>query len=223
MLFRSQIRKIKAANRKQRIKATMSHSLWVDVIRPARTELGVVRTMKAQAKRILAKDFGHPETKAKLDALNAYDPVVAETIRRMARAQKSGEITPSQLAQALVKQGKLPTGTLGNHWTDFVTDKDRKRVEVLFKQLPDPRRGKRKEPFERRISPQENARLRSALWDKIDREKAQVSQELDMASDPDKIAELEGRLERLEEATVRLNSLPKTAPIPHTWHGLFKD
>ena len=110
-----QIRKIKAANRKQRIKATMSHSLWVDVIRPARTELGVVRTMKAQAKRILAKDFGHPETKAKLDALNAYDPVVAETIRRMARAQKSGEITPSQLAQALVKQGKLPTGTLGNH------------------------------------------------------------------------------------------------------------
>lgn len=218
-----QVRKFKEERRKQRIKATMGHNLWLDVLRPARTELGVVRTMKSQTKRVLAEDFGHPETQAKMDALNAYDPVIAKTVERLAKAQKSGEITPSQLAQALVKQGKLPTGITGNHWTEFVTPEDRKRVEALFKRVPDPQRGKRKEPFERRISPQENARLRSALWDKIDKEKAQVNQELDMATSPEKIKELEGRLARLQEAGFKLNSLARTAPVPNTWHGLFKD
>ena len=63
----------KEERRKQRIKESFSSTLWREVLEPARTELGVVRTMKAQAKRLIVEDFVPDEVQRRLDTLTTYE------------------------------------------------------------------------------------------------------------------------------------------------------
>lgn len=218
-------REVKEARRKLRIKASTHKHLWDDVLRAARVELGIVRTIKSQAKLMLQEDFGHPDTQAKLDAMTYYEAVIAKTIERLREAQKAGEYTPQQLHKhinlELRAAAKPELGGTGGHWTDFVTAKSRITVESAFNKIPDPARGKKKVPFERRISREEHARLKEALWATLTKETSRVEQELDMAADPFTKEELQETLLKLQRCAFVLDTLPKTHPIPATWHGLL--
>ena len=159
----AQAQRVKSERRKARIKQTVAQQLWHELLDAARIELGIVRTLKSQTKRRVIEEFGHASTQAKYDALCAYDAVITSVIERLRRAQRTGEATPSQFAKFLNDNGKGPIPNNGEHWSDFVKIKDRRDVERMFDNLPDPARGKRKTPFERRISPDEHVLKRAHL------------------------------------------------------------
>lgn len=216
-----QVVAIKAARRAERIKRSMQDNRWVYLLTPARDELGVVRTMKAQTKRQLDEEFGNAGTQAKLDALTIYDAVIAKTIEFLRKVQRACEHTPLQFADELRANNQMPTAGRGDHWTDYIKAKDRKAVLDAFAKVPDPARGKKKIPFERRISVTENAERRDKLWKTIQVEQEMTQQEHDMASNPFDLETLAKKLDDLQEATYRLETLPKTATVPATWHGLI--
>lgn len=211
----------KEARRKQRIKESFSSTLWREVLEPARTELGVVRTMKAQAKRLIVEDFVPDEVQRRLDTLTTYEQVIVKIIERLAKVQKAGDYTPHQFAKELRNAGKLPSGEDGGHWTHYVSTKDRLLVESMFSKLPDPERGKKKIPFEKRLSKAEHKRMKAALWDRIAEETQRTEQELGMATFDDERKELEDKLFKLRKAAFILDGMQKTAVVPATWHGLL--
>lgn len=215
------VQTMKAQIKRERIKETVGTRLWQEVLEPARVELGVVRTMKAQAKRLIVQDFVPDEVQVRLDALNTYETVLVKIIERLVKVQKSGEHTPHQLARELRNAGKLPSGGDGGHWTHYVSTKDRVLVESLFSKMPDPARGKKKIPFEVRLSKAEHKRMKAALWDRIAEETQRTEQELNMATLDTERKDLEDKLFKLRKAAFILNGLQKTAVIPATWHGLL--
>lgn len=214
------VREMKAARKADHIKRTVRDNLWRDLLTPARDELGVVRTMKAQAKRQLEAEFGNAHTQAKLDALTCYDAVIAKTIEFLRKVQRACEHTPLQFAAELRGSGQLAATVRGDHWTDYIKPKDRQQVMDAFSKVPDPARGKKKTPFERRISTLEHDRLKEVMWERIRKEQELTQQEQDMTADPFEVEQLSKKLDALQEAAYRLDSLPKTAPIPLSWQAL---
>lgn len=215
------VKVMKAERRKQRIKETVSAPFWREVLSPARAELGIVRTMKAQAKRLIVTETVPDELQKRLDTLNAYETVIVKTIERLVKVQKSGAYTPHQFAKELQEAGKLPLGGDGSHWPHFVSTKDKANIEAMFKKWADPARGKRKVPFEVRLSKGEHKRRKAALWSKIAEETQRTEQELSMATFDDDREELEKKLFNLRKAAFILEGLRQTAVVPNTWHGLL--
>lgn len=211
-------REHKAARRAKRIKQTMTHQLWDYILQAARAELGVVRTMKSQLRRDL-----HPSAavEAKLTALSEYDAVIADTIAKLRVVQKADEMTPAQFVAHLYKEGKRQIPNNGTHWSDYVKLADRRRIEVLFENLPQAGRGKRKVPFERRISTEEHDKQRGKLIRILSNEQATAEQEYAMATNSFDKEEVKVKLDRLQEAQFILDMLPSNAPLPATWHGLL--
>jgi hypothetical protein len=209
----------KSAQRAKRIKQTVVYKLWDYLLSPARTELGVVRTMKSQ---LMSKAHDTAdEAPAKYKALSAYDDVLAETIATLRAVQKKDKLTPHQFAEQLRKRSQLVIPNRGEHWTDYVDATDKRRIEIMFENLPDPRRGKKKVPFERRISVEENDTKRVELAKRLVAEQDSAEQEYAMATNTVEKDRLKDLLDRMQEAQYRLDLLPSTAPVPATWHGLL--
>lgn len=213
--------RIKKKLKAERISATVGKQRWLEVLSPARIELSGVRTMKSQLKSAVEKGIGSLEDDARYAALCAYELVLVKIIERLRKVQLAGEHTPLQLAEALREAGKMPTDGDGTHWTDYVTAADRRKVERMFNELPDPRRGKRKVPFVRKLSVTEHRRLKHALWDRMVDEKLRAEQELDLAQTEAHRKELEDKVMKLEHAIFKLSELPSTALVPRTWRELF--
>jgi hypothetical protein len=209
----------KSKQRAKRIKQTVVYKLWDYLLSPARTELGVVRTMKSQ---LLAKAHAlEDEAPTKFKALSAYDDLLTEVIATLRAVQKKDKLTPHQFAEQLRKRNQIVIPNRGEHWTDYVDALDRRRIEIMFDNLPDPRRGKKKVPFERRISVEENDTKRVELTKRLVAEQEAAEQEYEMATNPVEKARLKELLDRMQEAQYRLDMLSSTAPVPATWHGLL--
>lgn len=209
----------KSAQRAKRIKQTVVYKLWDYLLSPARTELGVVRTMKSQ---LFAKaDEMGDAAPIKLKALSAYEDVLIETIAALRAVQKKDKLTPHQFAEQVRKRNQLVIPNRGEHWTDYVDATDKRRVEIMFDNLPDPKRGKKKVPFERRISVEENDLKRVELTKRLIAEQASAEQEYAMAQNSIEKDRLKDLLDRMQEAQYRLDLLSSTAPVPATWHGLL--
>ena len=159
----TQVRKIKADRKAARTKLTVLQQRWDDVLRPARTELATVRTMKSQVTKTLTTQFWNQSDKDKFNALCAYETVLVEVIQKLRKYQhekdEEQQATPQQVAKLLREAGVRKMPNDGTHWTDYVGGATRKRVSAMFNALPEPRRGKRKTPFEHRISPEEFDRV----------------------------------------------------------------
>jgi hypothetical protein len=208
----------KAARRAKRIKQTMVYQLWDHILQAARSELGVVRTMKSQLRR---DNFPTAGVEAKLRALEVYDAVIAETIAKLRKVQKADEMTPSQFVEHLRKEGKRPIPNNGTHWTDYVKASDRRKIEVMFDSLPHTGRGKRKVPFERRISSEESDKQRGKLVRTLVNEQEAAEREYAVSQNSFDREELEDRIAKMREAQYILDMLPSNIPLPATWHGLL--
>lgn len=208
------VRAIKQEARSRTAKQTVAHELWDTVITPAREELGIVRTMRGQARRA--------GKQPKEDALVAYANLLADLIERLRKLQQAGEYTPLQFVRHLRDELGRNIPNDGAHWTDWVSNRDRVRITEMFNQLPPVNRGKQKEPFLRRISRLEHTRLRRTLIERMETDEANAEQEYDMTTDPDERARLDKLLHDIHHAKFALENLPKTSPLPATWHGLLK-
>jgi hypothetical protein len=223
--IQTRVAAIKAQRRAQKIKRTVGDHLWHAVLTPARTELGNVKTMKAQARRELGVaglgDDQRGALQTKLIALEVYDNIITKTIERLRKAQKAGDYTPQQFAKALVEADKLPAGVDGTHWTDYVTKKDRELAEKRYAAVGDPKRGKRKVLFERNTTLAEHARQRDALWARMETDLEMAHQELHILTDEDDKSKVHARIMAIEQAKFVLCGLPRTVHLPNTWRGLI--
>lgn len=205
---------VKESMRKSRIKNTVTSRLWHFLLSPARTELAIVRTMKSSSIR-----QNQPEQK--YAALSAYEDVIMRVIAKLRKAQRLDEITPAKLAAQLESKGiHIPNG--GTHWSDFVSATDRQRIVNIFDALPSPRAGKRKEPFERKVDPEEHNAQRMTLIDVINRGIDAAERELEIAQNSFDREDLERRIEDFYKAQFVLDGLKLNAPLPQTWRGLLK-
>lgn len=212
-----QVRRAKAQARAAKIKGTVTHQMWDEVLKPARTELGVIRTLISQNKKL-----DTPQADMKISALKLYAAVVLETVEKLKRVQKGADLTPQKLAAELRKAGKLHSDGDGTHWTDYIKRTDRRRVELAFDQCEQPKRGRIKTPFARIVDSETHYRDKHAMGIRITREIQTLEQQVDMATHPDDRAKIEEQIDTLYRAHYELERLPRTAPIPSTWHGLLK-
>ena len=211
----------KARQRKLKIKTTVSHQLWDDILSAARIELGGVRTMKSQAKRQADAEFGNVGTMAKYRALCEYEDVLVEVIADLVKVQKKGTFAPGQFV-AFVKEEKgwdIPNN--GEHWTDYVDAAQKRYVRDLFEATPNPARGKRKVPFERRVSPDVHIIQRSFLVGQMKKAKDDIDMERRIATTPEAIAALDVREMDLQRAYLAMDNLKPTMPLPARWTGLL--
>jgi hypothetical protein len=221
ILSRIQTEKYKA--RIAKIKGTVLQQAWDSVLKPARTELGIMRTMIAQTKAQQRQTPDDNVLQVKIDTYTRYADLLAVLIERFRAVQKAGEETPQQFAKTLRKAGKMPTDGDGTHWVDYVSQKNRHATTLAFERLPPAKRGKNKTPFERRISFEDNYKARQALGKAIASELATIDRQLELEVDSFTKEELERKFERLHHAQFNLEQLPRTAPVPSTWHGLLKE
>jgi len=216
----TRVRDFKEQQRRAKLKTSAIHQAWDDLLFAARSELARVRTMKSQASAASEANNGFSGYRLKYEALAAYDTVLAGVIEKLRRVQKADEQTPLQFAEMLRKAGKMPTPGLGNHWTDYVKDAERKRVEQLFNDLPNPARGKRKTPFERSISPREHDRAKKLVVGRLCAEQGTAEREYEVTTDPDEKARLGKLIKEMQLAQYKLDSLPRTSPVPKTWRDI---
>ena len=211
---------VKASRRATRIKQTVIYKQWHLILQPARTELGIVRTMKNVIKR---EEYLTEDLINKRKALDAYEEALVKIIAKLAAVQKQNELTPSKLVAQLREAGKQDIPNAGVHWTDYIPVATRRRVTALFDILPEPERGKKKVPFERRVSSEEHDKQRIQLVTTLNTEIEKAEQELEInptmnSFDKD---DLEKKLHDLYRAQFVLDGLKPTTPLPKTWHGLL--
>jgi len=210
----------KARQRRGRIKATVTHQLWGDILQAARDELAGLRTLKSQAKRRSNNGFGNDGLDAKYKALCAYEDVLTEVIEKLVKVQKAGEFAPGQFVAFIKEETGRVIPNNGEHWSDYVSAKDRRRVQVLFDAAPDPVRGKRKVPFERRISREEHIIKRAHLIGQMKKAEDDLAAERKVTTSPELLAALDVREMDLQRAYIALDTLKPTKPIPARWQSL---
>lgn len=213
-----QVKAVKEQRRRQRLKRTVAQQLWDDILKAARNELAGVRTMLSQAR---AKNGGNTPSGPKFAALKAYEDVLVDTIAKLSRIQKEGAFTPAQFVAHLREQTGRLIPNDGAHWTDYVGEKAKARVRDLFNQVPDPARGKRKTPFERRISVQENVIARAYLNDQITKAKEELEQLFAVTTDADQLKELRAKERDIHRAVHNLDKIKPTQPLPARWTALL--
>jgi hypothetical protein len=221
IMSRVQTEKYKA--RIAKIKGTVLQQAWDSVLKPARAEIGITRTMIAQTKAQQRQTPDNNVLQVKIDTYTRYANLLAVLIEKFRAVQRAGEETPQQFAKTLRKAGKMPTDGDGTHWVDYVSPKKRHEITLEFERLPAAKRGKTKTPFERRTSFEDNYRARQTLGKAIASELGTVERELELPVDSFTKEELERKFQRLHHAQFNLEQLSRTAPVPSTWHGLLKD
>jgi len=207
-----QVAQTREAGRKRSIRKTVLFKAWQDLLAPARAELATVRVLKAQLKKA-------PED-VRWDALSQYETCIAAIVAKLKKVQAANEQTPMQFVAFLKTQvGRhIPNG--GTHWTDFVPPKQRQAISLLFDSLPPPPRGRRKDPFMRRITRAAHKAQRSALYEQLDRVQEAIDREREVATNSFDIDRLDAQRMRVEQAKYALEQTPRNKPLPTRWQAL---
>jgi hypothetical protein len=129
--------------------------------------------------------------------------------------------TPSELA---AERG-LPNK--GVHWTDWIAERTKNRIRVLFDAIPQTLKAKRPNPFSYRIPPDLFKRDIEALQKRTIHEIENMRQEIEMLSTVDKpLPEHTAKLNKLKDnydmAQVALEKTMRmrNEPVPATWQGV---
>jgi hypothetical protein len=209
----ARVQTLKAERRKARIKATTVLNSWEALLAAARAERQTVYVRKTQTKKLT------PNDQLKWDALCAYETAITGVIERLVKVRDSSEHTPKQFVAYLKEEtGRIiPNG--GEHWTDFVKASDRRQVTLMFDALPQPSRGKRKTPFERRMTKAMHKAQTFALNAELINTIASAEREYEVTTDPEIKDRLDKQLDAMYRAQHVLDSNPPSV-LPRTWHGL---
>jgi hypothetical protein len=211
----ARVQTLKSERRKARIKATTVVNSWEALLAAARAERQTVHVRKTQTKKLT------PNDQHKWEALCAYETAITTVIERLVKVRDSSEHTPKQFVAYLKEEtGRIiPNG--GEHWTDFVKASDKQRITLMFDALPQPSRGKRKTPFERRMTKAMHKAQKFAMNTELINTIASAEREYEVTTDPEAMAKLDRQLDDMYRAQHVLDSNPP-AVLPRTWHGLIK-
>jgi hypothetical protein len=211
----ARVQEMKSERRKARIKATTVANSWEALLAAARAERQTVYVRKTQTKKLT------PDDQRKWDALCAYETAITGVIERLVKVRDSSEHTPKQFVAYLKEETGRVIPHNGEHWTDYVKASDRQRITAVFDSLPQPPRGKRKTPFERRMTKPQHKAQSFALATELVNAIASAEREYEVTQDPDTKAKLDRQLDDMYRAQHVLDSNPP-AVLPRTWHGLIK-
>ena len=207
---------LKQQRRKERIKSTITAKSWDALLAVASTERQTLHVMKTQLKKI------EPLEQAKWETLCAYETVITAVIEKLRKVRKGSVHTPKSFVAFIKEETGRVIPNDGVHWTDYVSAKDKQRITAMFDALPPPARGKRKTPFDRRITRAAHKAQRLALVERLNGEIASAEREYEVTTDPDTHDRLNKQLDAMHRAQYVLDNLPPNATLPATWHGLLK-
>jgi hypothetical protein len=210
----ARVQEMKAERRKARIKATTVVNSWEALLEAARAERQTVYVRKTQTKKRA------PDDQRKWEALCAYETAITAVIERLVKVRDSSAYTPKQFVAYLKEEtGRIiPHG--GEHWSDFVKASDKQRITLMFDSLPQPARGRRKTPFERRMTKAMHKAQKFAMNMELINTIASAEREYEVTTDPEAQAKLDKQLDAMYRAQHILDSNPP-AVLPRTWHGLL--
>jgi hypothetical protein len=212
----ARVLELKKQRRKERIKSTVTTKSWEHLLDNARAERQTLLVAKSQLKKI------EPLDQQRWDALCAYETVISALIDRLRKVQGSSEHTPKSFIAFLKEETGRAIPNNGEHWVDYVKASDRQRITLMFDALPPRQRGKRKQPFERRITKQAHKAQRIALIDRLNTDIASAEREYEVTRDPEERKKIDDQLQSMHKAQHLLDKLKPTMPLPRTWHGLIK-
>jgi len=212
----ARVLELKEQRRKERIKSTVTTKSWEHLLDNARAERQTLLVSKSQLKKI------EPLDQQRWDALCAYETVITALIDRLRKVQESSEHTPKSFIAFLKEETGRVIPNNGEHWTDFVKASDRQRITLMFDALPPRQRGKRKTPFERRITKAAHKAQRLALIDRLNADIASAEREYKVTKDRDEQRRLDLLMDDMYRAQHVLDKTKPTAPLPATWHGLLR-
>jgi len=196
----------KAAQKSMRAKTIKVHAEWrplLEGLRMERESLRSMRNYRSSRGQVVPNQ-------EEITALDGY-AMVLDKLHSEFELHKRNLVTPAVLA----RERGLPNG--GIHWTDWVKDKFKERVRLLFDAIPHRQGAKVKQPFVRKTDPKSNARLTTRL--RIRTLKEHGIAEQDYQLNPTERSK--AKLEKMNEALRRIDNLQPTDPVPRTWSGLF--
>lgn len=137
----------------------------------------------------------------------------------------NGERRPVDIAQ----ERELPNK--GVHWTDWVSDKTRRRIDGLFHAIPFVLKGKRFEPFRRRVPPdmfkRDVAVLQGRTFKELDilRQEIKLLRKIDCMTHDQRaqLDKMELQEDNIMAAIGFLLQTRNNEPVPPTWHGVAVD
>ena len=213
--IRATVLSIREQRRVEKIKATQCRVHWAHLVDPLRAELGIIRTLKSQAKRAAELD------QAKWDALCRYESVVGATLEKLRAIEKNGTHTPRQFIAWLKKEGKRVPPNEGAHWTDWVPIATRQEIIKQFAGLKAAERGKAKTPFARTVSRKLQAQQRNTLHARIDTELANAEQLYEVTADEQEQFKLNDLIFTLHKARSILMNTKGNRQLPDKWQDLL--
>ena len=199
--IKDEVTATKEAQRIDKITRTQRKIEWDKVLKPLRYELNNVKVGRAY-------DLSDAE---RVEAFDAYILVMVTLLSRFAQPLASLDATPIQIA---LDKG-LPNN--GEHWTDWIPDKIKTRIALIFEALPHKTRAKRKVPFQRLTTLEQNANARDKLLARTRNEMETLERKQEMNS-----TEVgQATLGRMRDALKIIAKLTDTEHIPATWSGVL--
>lgn len=198
----------KSAQKSIRAKAIKVHAEWRPLLEGLRMERESLRSMRNYRSTIGSRGQLVPNQE-EITALDGY-AMVLDRLHGEFEMHKRELRTPAVIA----RERGLPNG--GIHWTDWIKDKFKERVRLLFDAIPH-RGAKVKHPFPRRTDPKSTEKLKARL--RIRTLKEHGIAEQDYQLNPTERSK--AKLDKLNEALRRIDRLQPTDPVPRTWSGLF--
>jgi len=199
--IKDEVAALKEAQRIDKITRTQRKAEWDKVLKPLRYELNNAKVGRAY-------DL---DDEARVEAFDAYILVMETLLSKFAQPLASLEATPIQLA---LEKG-LPNN--GEHWTDWVPDKIKTKISIIFEALPHKTRAKRKVPFQRLTTPEQNAKAREKLITRT-RKEIETLERKQSITQTDAGQEQLGRMREAMKIILRLTD---TEHIPATWSGVL--
>ena len=199
--IKDEVAALKEAQRVDKITRTQRKAEWDKVLKPLRYELNNAKVGRAY-------DLDDEE---RVEAFDAYILVMETLLSKFAQPLASLEATPIQLA---LEKG-LPNN--GEHWTDWVPDKIKTKISIIFEALPHKSRAKRKVPFQRLTTPEQNAKAKEKLLRRTEKE----IETLERKQSITQTEAGQAQLGRMREALKIILRLTDTEHIPATWSGVL--
>jgi hypothetical protein len=195
----------KAALKSERAKAIKVKAEWQPLREGLRAERESLRSMKNYAQ----KKSGHSDPEV-ITALEGYGLVLDKL-----HEEFTDHVRNNQTPAVLARQRNLPNG--GIHWSDWVKDKFKERIQALFAAIPPKPHARTKTPFARTTTAKSNDRLRERLRTRTLKEHGIAEQDNQL----NPTERNKAKLSKLAEALRRIDKLDLNDPVPRTWSGLF--
>ena len=194
----------KALKRKRQLHTAQMRSQWGIIMIPLMREKKTVRSL------LLYKNSkSHDERKT---ALEGYMLVIERVEGKLREIMRT---SPEQGQNPLTPMRHDNTK---KHWTDYVPQRIKDEVCLMFDAIPHYPKMKVKHPFPRTMPEEQHAKLKARLIQRTEKDLRRAKQDVLLNPDDDDSKEL---VKRITKALDYIDNLGTNEPVPATWHGLY--